>query len=220
MHPVECSEDYTTLTLNISKQLFDDLKIHLFSHDYAKFHLHPSCSLTEEQVDKLVTIVRLLEIIARHTYTDLDHRRQMLVTQLVVGYEFLNYYRCEQDQVIGRNRQHILYAQFCDLVVMHYREAKDVEFYAEQLSIHPRRLNMVVRASAHRLTPKEWIEHYVVTQTKRMIEIRPNQSLKRTAFAMGFTEPSAFYRFFKRVAGITAKEFRARVKAEQKNTKI
>ena len=58
------------------------------------------------------------------------------------------------------------------------------------------------------LSPVKWIEQYVTAQAKRLIETRATQTLQETAYMLGFTEPTAFYRYFKRVTGMIAKEYR------------
>jgi AraC-like DNA-binding protein len=58
------------------------------------------------------------------------------------------------------------------------------------------------------ISPAEWIEQYVTTQAKHLIETRATQTLQETAYMLGFSEPSSFYRYFKRVTGMTAKQYR------------
>ncbi len=45
-------------------------------------------------------------------------------------------------------------------------------------------------------------------QAKRLIETHATPTLQETAFMLGFTEPTSFYRYFKRATGMTAKEYR------------
>ena len=97
MHPIDCTDDFTYAVFFISPKMFDDLRFHTFSHDYEKFNYAPLCSLTDEQVAHLLSIVDQLIIIANHTDEEMPHRYQTLLAQLAVGYEFLNYYRREQD---------------------------------------------------------------------------------------------------------------------------
>lgn len=208
MRPLECSENYTYARLAVSQKMFDDLKSQLFSHDYNKFNYAPICSLTDLQVQRLMTILEQIEIIAAHDEMDLKHRNHILLAQMAVGYEYLNYYRREQDRQWSENRGSVIFAQFCDLVVAHYREAKEVLFYADKLHLHPKYLSRVVSAETHGISPKEWIANYVVAQAKRVIASNPAWSLKEVAFDLGFGEPTSFYRYFKRVAGITANEYK------------
>ena len=218
LHPIECSDDFTYAVFFISPRMFDDLRFYTFSHDYAKFNNAPVCSLTDEQAAQLLAIVDQLTIIANHTEEELPHRYQALLAQLAVGYEFLNYFRREQDRQWAENRQVEIFNRFCDLVVEHYRESREVKFYANLLNITPKHLSKVVRAATRStlplaqakdgLSPNQWIEQYVAAQAKRLIETRATRTLQETAYLLGFAEPTSFYRYFKRATGMTAKQYR------------
>lgn len=213
--PLECSDDYTFTRVAVSSELFADLRAIAFSHDYGKFHFNPICKLTDEQAERLLLVVKLLEIISSHETSDLQYRRQMLLTQLSIGYEFINYYRREQDKMWSAGRNAELYHRFCQLVVEHYRESREVKFYAEQLNMTPKHLTKIIRMVSGGITPSDWIEQYVVTRAKRLIETQPDHSIKEIAYTLGFDEPTTFHRYFKRVTGTTAKHFKALVLASK-----
>ena len=208
MRPLDCSDDFTYALFFISPKIFDDLRFHTFSHDYEKFNYAPVCSLTDDQAAHLLAIVDQLIVIANHTDDELPHRYQALLAQLAVGYEFLNYYRREQDKQWAENRHTELFNRFCDLVVKHYRESREIKYYADLLNLTPKYLSKVIRAATGGISPAEWIEQFVTAQAKRLIETRATQTLQETAYMLGFSEPSSFYRYFKRVTGMTAKQYR------------
>jgi AraC-like DNA-binding protein len=208
MHPLDCSEDFSYALLFISPKMLNDLRFHIFSHDHEKFNYNPACSLTDEQAQHLLSILNQLDIIANHTDKELPHRYQTLLAQLAVGYEFLNFYRLDQDRQWAENRHTELFSRFCDLVVKHYRESREVKYYADLLSLTPKHLSKVIRSATGGLSPGEWIEQYVTSQAKRLIETRATQTLQETAYILGFSEPTSFYRYFKRVTGMTAKQYR------------
>ena len=208
MHPIDCSDDFSYTLLFISPKMLDDLRFNTFSHDHEKFNNAPICSLNDEQAAHLLTIVDQLDIIANHTDRQLPHRYQVLLAQLAVGYEFLNYYRRDQDRQWAENRYADIFNRFCDLVVKHYRESREVKYYADLLNLTPKHLSKVVHAATNGLSPARWIEQYVMAQAKRLIESRATPTLQETAFMLGFTEPTSFYRYFKRVTGMTAKQYR------------
>lgn len=208
MHPMDCSDDFTYALFFISPQMFDDLRLSSFSHDSEKFNYAPVCSLTDEQTAHLLAIIDLLIAIASRTEEELPHRYQALLAQLAVGYEFLNLYRSEQDRQWRENRNSELFNRFCELVVKHYRESREIKYYAGLMNLTPKYLSRVIRAAANGLSAGEWIEQYVTAQAKRLIETRATQTLQETAYMLGFSEPTAFYRYFKRVTGMTAKEYR------------
>ena len=156
-------------------------------------------------------VVDQLAIIANHTERELPHRYQALLAQLAVGYEFLNYYRRDQDRQWAENRYADTFKRFCDLVVKHYRESREVQYYADLLELTPKHLSKVIRTATNGLSPVKWIEQYVTAQAKRLIETRSTQTLQEIAYMLGFTEPTAFYRYFKRATGMTAKQYRDNV---------
>ncbi|MBO7068709.1 MAG: AraC family transcriptional regulator [Bacteroidaceae bacterium] len=207
MHPMDCTEDFSYAVFFISPKMFDDLRFHTFSHDYDKFNYTPVCSLTDQQAAHLLTIVDQLCIIANHTEEELPNRYQVLLAQLAVGYEFLNFYRREQDRQLMVNRQADIFKRFCDLVVQHYRISREIQYYADLLNLTPKHLSKVIRAVAG-ISPAEWIEQYVTAQAKRLIKTRATQTLQETAYLLGFSEPTSFYRYFKRVTDMTAKQYR------------
>ena len=208
MHPMDCSDDFSYAVMFISPKMLDDLRFHIFSHDHEKFNYAPVCSLTDEQAAHLLAIVDQLNIIANTTEKELPHRYQVLLAQLAVGYEFLNSYRHEQDKQWNENRHTVLFNRFCDLVVKHYRESREVRFYADLLNLTPKYLSKVIRIATNGHSPVKWIEQYVIAQAKRLIETHATQTLQETAYLLGFSEPTTFYRYFKRVTGMTAKQYR------------
>ena len=208
MHPMDCTDDFTYALLFISPKMLDDLRFHTFSHDHDKFNDAPVCSLTDEQAAHLLAIVDQLVAIANHSEQELPHRYQTLLAQLAVGYEFLNYYRRDQDRHWAENRHTDIFNSFCDLVVKHYRESREVKYYADLLNLTPKHLSKVIRKATNGLSPVKWIEQYVTAQAKRLIDAHATQTLQETAYMLGFSEPTSFYRYFKRVAGMTAKQYR------------
>ena len=213
MHPLDCSDDFTYALLFISPKMIEDLRFNTFSHDYEKFNYAPVSSLTDKQVKQLMDIFNQLAYIANHTEKQLPHRHQTLLAQLAVGYELLNYYRREQDKQWREKRHVDVFNQFCDLVVKHYRESREIQFYARLLDLTPKYFSKVIRQATDGLSPAEWIEQYVVSQAKRLIETRPTLNVQEIAYMLGFTEPTAFYRYFKRVTGMTAKQYRESVRS-------
>ena len=210
---LDCSEDFTFTRLVVSEQMFADLRTTAFSHDYEKFSLSPIFSLTDEQAERLLSIFDLIDAIASLDTQDLPHRRQLMLMQMSVGYELLNYYRREQDRGLGLGPHAELFTRFCKLVIEHYRESREAQYYADLLHFSPRHFSKIIKEETGGQSPAEWIEQYVVASAKHLIETNSNRTLKEIAYMLGFNEPTSFYRYFKRVSGITAKEYRESLKS-------
>ena len=208
LQPIECSHDYTFARIVISPKLYHDLQFYTFSHDFEKFHYAPMCALTDLQTARLLSIFDHLDALSKHSLDELPHRYELILAQLAIGYEVLSFYRREQDKNWADDKNAFLFHQFCDAVVEHYTESKEIQFYAHMFDLTPKYFSQLIRQASGGTSPGEWIEQYVVTQAKRLIKTQPDTTLKEIAFLLGFNEPSSFYRYFKHATGITAKQYR------------
>ena len=210
MHrPIESSDDYKTTIFILSQRVLKAIKFHVFSHDTIKFDVAPVCHLTPEQAQHMMAITDQLEIIANHTEAELPHRKEMLLSILAIGYEFLNLYRREQDQNWEKERNAQLLHQFCDLVVEHYRESREVQFYADRMHLSPKYFSKLITEATGGMSPANWIEQYVAAQAKLMLLSQP-LTVKEVGYRLGFDETASFCRFFKRVTSLTPREFQNR----------
>lgn len=207
---ISCSDDYTISCVLISAEMFNEVKANTFSHDYDKFNYAPICRLTDVQAQHIMALNVILGAIASHNHHDLQLRQQMLLSHLAVGLEFINYYRREQDKEWTRSRPAKLYTQFCDLVVEHYRENRNVNFYARLMGYDARYFSKVFRQYSNGLSPLEWIQQYVATQAKRIMDTHPKQTVKETAYQLGFPTTANFCRYFKHVTGIYPQGYKKR----------
>ena len=208
---ISCSADYTFSSVIISAALFNEVKTHAFTHDHDKFNYAPICRLTDVQARRVMALNEILGAIASHDTNDLQLRQQILLSHLAVGLEFINYYRREQDREWAESRSAKLYRQFCDLVVEHYRENRNVNYYADLMGYAPRYFSKVFRQFSGGLSPLEWIQQYVATQAKRIMDMHPKQTIKETAYELGFPDTANFCRYFKRATGIYPQEYKKRM---------
>ena len=207
---ISYSDDFDYAHVFISAEMLKELKTHAFSHDSDKFNYAPKCHLTDVQAKRMMALIELLEAIASHDTHDLQLRQQILLSHLAVGYEFINYYRREQDKQWAESRSATLYTQFCDLVVKHYKENRNVNFYAGLMHYDPRYFSKVFRQFSKGLSPLEWIQQYVATQAKLIMDAHPKQTVKETAYQLGFPTTANFCRYFKRATGIYPLEYKKR----------
>jgi AraC family transcriptional activator of pobA len=92
------------------------------------------------------------------------------------------------------------------LVEEHFRGQRQIAFYAGKLAITPDRLNDHVKRSTG-VTAGHLIRQRVLTEAKRELVFTTNP-INGIAYALGFTDPSHFARFFRKQTGVTPQEFR------------
>lgn len=95
---------------------------------------------------------------------------------------------------------------FQALVEQNCFESKKVKDYALQLGCSSKTLNNVVQQVVNK-TAKIFIDEIAIVQIKRLL-ISTNQPIKEIAYTAGFTDPTNFYKYFKKYIGSSPEVFR------------
>jgi AraC family transcriptional activator of pobA len=93
------------------------------------------------------------------------------------------------------------------LVEEHFRTERALGFYAGQLAMTPERLNDHVKRATG-VTAGHLIRQRVLTEAKREL-VFTAQPIHDIAYALAFSDPSHFTRFFRKQTGTTPQAFRA-----------
>ena len=104
------------------------------------------------------------------------------------------------------NRNNEIYRKFIQLAVDHYSSEHSVTFYADQLNLSLPHFCTTIKKAVG-FTPLEILSSIIIMDAKAQIR-STDLTIKEIAFSLGFTNLSFFYRFFKRQAGMTPKEYR------------
>lgn len=107
---------------------------------------------------------------------------------------------------MASHRVNELFNEFMSLVAEHYRDSRDVNYYADQMNISPKYLGQIVQQKTQH-SPKVIIDHYVVMQLKLLLRTS-RESVKQIAWQYHFNDTSFFCRYFKLRAGISPQQYR------------
>ena len=206
MRPLDNSEDFAYMRIAISSEILGEVKNHILGHEYDVFHKSPICQLTDVQAVRVKALAEVLSAIAQHD--ELMLRRQMLQIQLAIAYEFVHYYRREEDKRWDKTKYVDVYNRFTDLVVEHYKENRNVNYYASLLDYDQQYFTKLFCKASGGVSPLEWIQQYVVTQAKLLMDANPKQTIKETAYQLGFPTTANFCRYFKRATGIYPQQYK------------
>ena len=214
IRPVDCSDDFAFMRIAVSSEILGEVKNHILGHEYDVFHKSPNCQLTDVQAERVKALAEVLSAIAQHDMNELMLRKQMLQIQLAIAYEFIHYYRREEDKRLDKTKYVDVYNRFTDLVVAHYKENRNVNYYAALLNYDQQYFTKLFCKLSGGVTPFEWIQQYVVTQAKLLMDANPKQTIKETAYHLGFPTTANFCRYFKRATGIYPQAYKQRPKEE------
>lgn len=130
---------------------------------------------------------------------------QSMLTSLL--YEVADMY--DHQHTITKSRQtrkQELSIQFQDMVFQHYREHRNVQFYADLLFVTPKHLTETVKEVTGK-TAGEWIDDAVVLEAKVLLR-NSGISVAQVANAIHFPDQSSFGKYFKKHTGCSPSEFR------------
>ena len=209
----ETSDDYRITLVIFSPRFMEEIVAKTVHRNYIKYHYEPNTQLTTGQCRSLLRIAEGLEEVSK--LTDMPNRHEMLINLADVFLTMMSYYRTEQDAAAGWvSHGHEIYNKFCDLLVKHYREYRDVQFYATQLHLTSKHFSKVVFLTTGH-TASYWIEQHIAVQAQHLLRNRRDMSVQEVGYFLGFDELAHFSRYFKRVVGVSPRQYRNEAWEEQ-----
>lgn len=133
-----------------------------------------------------------------------DRLMQSLVSTLMI---WISRRRQRLVSTGGTERSHDHLARFIKLVERHYREHRSVEDYAHRVGVSSTYLNNVCRQLAGQ-TALQVIHQRLLLEAKRDL-IYTGITINQLSDNLGFSDPTYFSRFFKRLSGQPPNTFRA-----------
>ena len=106
----------------------------------------------------------------------------------------------------GNSRPAELFNRFLHLANANSVNQRQLQYYADRLCISKKYLCLVVKTMSG-MTAKEWIDLGALNHAKVMLR-RTHHTIAGISNAMGFSQDSAFSKFFKRIAGISPQQYR------------
>lgn len=105
-----------------------------------------------------------------------------------------------------QNRKQKVNILFQELVFLHYKKHRNVQYYADELFISPKHLTETIKEVTGK-TAGEWIDDAVILEAK--VFLRNHEiSIARIADLFHFPDQSTFGKYFKKQTGISPSDYR------------
>jgi AraC-like DNA-binding protein len=167
---------------------------------------NPCLPLNRSEMEAMLDYYDLLKKTKR--IEDLSIRREMAKHLTLAFYYALTY----QSHILSGNeqlsKQNVLLDRFMNLVQENFREHRDIGFYAEHLCLTPKYLSKIIRDSSG-TSAGEWIDNYVALEAKALLK-STNMTIQQISDELNFPSQSFFGKYFKRIVGVSPKEYRGR----------
>lgn len=106
------------------------------------------------------------------------------------------------------SRQEKLFEAFLELVQTHYREHRNMCFYAEKLCLTPKYLSQVIWEVSDRYA-LDWIRDYVILEAKALLK-SGRYTVQQVGDFLNFANASFFGKYFKAAVGCTPRQYMLR----------
>ncbi len=205
----EASDDFLTTTLVVSPTMFSDALsgVPRFSpHFFFYMRTHYWYPQTENDTRRLMNFFGMVK--DKVTSNDI-YRRELIIHLLRYLYlELFNAYEKEASLMTTRKdtRKEELANKFFGLIMKHFKENKDVAFYADKLCITSKYLTMVIKEVSGK-SAKDWIVEYIVLEIKALLK-NTNMNIQEIAVKTNFANQSSLGRFFRKHTGMSLSQYR------------
>jgi AraC-like DNA-binding protein len=199
------SEDFEGLFMSLSQRLSDNLlniqerlPIDIFVRE------NPSIPLNDEDLELLKTYYGMLKKVV--IMTENPHRKEIVRLLLKAFY----YLSSAQLHNIPQKRQQTkhedLVSRFFELVRKYHKTDRQVGFYAEKMYLTPKYLSQIIKANTGK-SANEWIDGYVMLEAKALLK-STRMTIQQISDDLNFADQSFFGKYFKRLEGMSPKEYR------------
>ena len=172
----------------------------------------PCMELTHAESQSLRSFISMVEQELKGSETDFSSEiigGLIAATIYKVG-DILTHYLTEHPEVDSpiHNRAEEYFRQFTELLGEHYKHERSVGFYARQLCITPKYLTTLIKRISGK-SVSEWIDNYVILEAKTLLKYS-NMSVQEIAYYLNFPNQSFFGSYFKRNAGMSPSQYKAK----------
>lgn len=150
------------------------------------------------------TITQLLPIMEQELWLNNFNVNEVVITMLhLILVKMLNTDLESHHRLATRSMEISL--QFRDLLFKYHVKEKRVAFYADKLSVTENYLNKCVKNVTQK-SPKQWINEIDINYSKALLH--SSKDIAEIAYELNFHTASHFTQLFKKITGITPKEYR------------
>ena len=205
----DVSVDFQIRYFTITESFYSDILsgISRFSpHFFFYMRTHYWYPQTENDTRRLMNFFGMVK--DKVTSNDI-YRRELIIHLLRYLYlELFNAYQKESTLMTARRdtRKEELANKFFGLIMKHFKENKDVAFYADKLCITSKYLTMVIKETSGK-SAKDWIVEYVILEIKTLLK-NTNMNIQEIAIRTNFANQSSLGRFFRKHTGMSLSQYR------------
>ncbi len=198
----DCKSYYLVMSDRFTDELFSDLS-ERYPLRYAVLE-NPSITLSEPELRTMVEYFRMMREALKVKENPFRKEILLHLTRALFYRTTYQYHKLKMDGI--KTKAEMLYDQFSSLVQQHFKNHREVEFYALELCITPKHLSKVLKERTGK-TASTWISEHVMLEAKALLK-STNLSIQQISEELNFPSQSFFGKFFKQHSGVSPKVYR------------
>ncbi|MBR6632632.1 MAG: AraC family transcriptional regulator [Alistipes sp.] len=199
----EASINFEGYAIALSKRFIDIVNLPGWQQQYMNIYNNPVRELSPEVQGAMKVFFSILY----HAAEDSENPFRLQVIENLIRvfyYGGLSKFHNLKDMQQGQKNS--IVERFIELVRQHYREERQIGFYADKLCITPKYLSKLVKENTGR-SAGEWIENHVILDARAMLQ-SSDMTIQQIAASLNFPNQSFFGKYFKRATGLSPKQYR------------
>ena len=201
------SDDFSGLFIIMSPKFSESLMPN--AHERLPLHLsvrdNPVIPLNEEALNGMITYFDMIKRVIQVK----DHPHKLEVARyLTLAFSYgasVDFHNLDENTKKTHNEQVV--DKFLHLVQTNYKEERGLDFYAAKLCITPKHLSKVIKAIGGK-PPNDLIDEHVVYEAKALLK-STNMTIQQITDELNFPSQSFFGKYFKRVTGMSPREYKS-----------
>lgn len=202
------SDDLLVYYMLFSEAFIDDaLPLKKIREDYAFLNYSgiPCFKLDKEEATEIQNCILKINDEIKLSKTDLRQIIQLYI-HLILLHANRGYARLDLKLADGEKSDSRLLPEYKKLVSEHFMSERKVSTYADMLHVTSNHLNKVIKKETGK-TAHELIEEMILLEAKALV-MHTAKSIAEIAYQLNFNDPSHFNKFFKKMSGMTPRQYR------------
>ena len=200
------SDDFEGKFVIMSKRFTESLNIEERLPVFFSVRNNPSLPLTQQELDAILNYYTMMQ----NTIKVKENPYRMEIAKNLTRAFFYGagYFFHKTPQETKKSGHELLLENFLNLVQANYKEQRGTDFYANQLCLTPKYLSTAIKRESGK-SANEWIDDYVTLEAKALLK-STNMTIQQISDELNFPSQSFFGKYFKRIVGISPKEYRSK----------
>ena len=202
------SEDFSALFIVMSQRFLNELSLNLPESftSWLSIKKNACIPLGERSLKSIINYFNMMKETA-HTKGN-PYRMQIAINLTRAFFYGAGYYFHNLSETSAKTHNHNeeLTEKFLNLVQTHYKQERGLNFYAKKMCLTPKHLAKVIKENSER-TANEWIDERVILVAKALLK-STNMTIQQISDELNFPSQSFFGKYFKRITGISPREYK------------